>query len=69
VIHREDYHEILLEGARAHGAELRLGQQIVKVDVELNQVLMSDGTVLTGDVIVGADGSSNHHSCGKQALM
>lgn len=58
VIHREDYHAILLEAALAHGADLRLGQQVSKVDVELNQIYLSDGTIFTGDVIVGADGSS-----------
>lgn len=57
VIHRHDYHSILLEEATRLGTEIVLGQHVTKVDVSRDRVITADGTEWAGDVIVGADGT------------
>jgi flavin-dependent dehydrogenase len=57
VIHRHDYHSILLEEATRLGAEIVVGQHITKVDVSRDRVMTADGTEWAGDVIIGADGA------------
>jgi salicylate hydroxylase len=56
VIHRQDYHAILLEEAQRLGAEIKLNSDVVKLNFDRTEVILSDGQVLKGDVIVGADG-------------
>jgi flavin-dependent dehydrogenase len=56
VIHRHDYHAILLDEAKRLGATVVLGQHVTKVDVAGDRVVTNDGTEWVGDVIVGADG-------------
>jgi len=56
VAHREDYHRILLEQARDLGVEIRLGAEVKDVDFEQTKVVLVDGEIVSGDVIVGADG-------------
>ncbi|KAI9041063.1 putative salicylate hydroxylase [Aspergillus affinis] len=56
MIHRADYHAILLERAISLGAEIRLNASVEEVIFETPQVILADGSRITGDVIVGADG-------------
>ncbi|GAQ09511.1 3-hydroxybenzoate 6-hydroxylase [Aspergillus lentulus] len=56
VIHRADYHQILLDKARDLGVEIRLGALVEKVLVDETAVIVGKETI-TGDVIIGADGS------------
>ena len=56
VIHRHDYHAILLDEAKRLGATLVVGQHVTEVDVAGDRVVTKDGTEWVGDVIVGADG-------------
>jgi hypothetical protein len=56
VIHRQDYHTILLEEAQRLGAVIRLNADVAKLDFERTQAILSGGEVISGDVIVGADG-------------
>ncbi|GIK00073.1 hypothetical protein Aspvir_004088 [Aspergillus viridinutans] len=56
VIHRADYHQILLDKARDLGVEIRLGALVEKILVEETAVIVGNETI-TGDVIIGADGS------------
>lgn len=56
VTHRADYQAILLESAVAAGASVRLGAEMVEIGFEETRVILSDGTIFSGDVIVGADG-------------
>ena len=56
VIHRQDYHAILLEEAARLGVEIKLNADVAKLDFEKTEVILSDGEVIQGDVIVGADG-------------
>jgi salicylate hydroxylase len=51
-----DYHQILLDEARDLGVEIRLGALVEKVLVDESAVVVGKETI-TGDVIVGADGS------------
>lgn len=40
----------------AHGAKIRLSTEVSEIDPEEVKVTLSTGEVLTGDVIIGADG-------------
>ncbi|EAW17776.1 putative salicylate hydroxylase [Aspergillus fischeri NRRL 181] len=55
VIHRADYHQILLDKARDLGVEIHLGALVEKVLVDETAVIVGSETI-TGDVIIGADG-------------
>ncbi|KAF7125594.1 hypothetical protein CNMCM5793_001833 [Aspergillus hiratsukae] len=55
VIHRADYHQILLDKARGLGVEIRLGALVEKVLVDETAVIVGNETI-SGDVIIGADG-------------
>lgn len=56
VIHRADYQNALLSEAKAAGATIRLGAELVDIDFDQNEVVLLDGRVIKGDIIVGADG-------------
>lgn len=58
VIHRADYHGVLLDETLRLGGELRLDAEVVEIDYEAErpQVVLHTGEVISGDVIVGADG-------------
>ncbi|KPH58130.1 FAD-dependent oxidoreductase [Novosphingobium sp. ST904] len=53
-IHRADLHEVLLGAARRAGVDLRTSAGVVSS--EGNTVTLVDGSTVTGDLIVGADG-------------
>ena len=59
VIHRHDYHAVLLKEARKLNVEIRLGVSVENIDFAQTLVQLGNGKVLKGDVIVGADGMSN----------
>jgi 2-polyprenyl-6-methoxyphenol hydroxylase-like FAD-dependent oxidoreductase len=59
VIHRHDYHAVLLREARRLNAEILLGVSVESIDFAQTLVQLGNGKVLRGDVIVGADGTSN----------
>jgi salicylate hydroxylase len=59
VIHRHDYHAVLLKEARKLNAEIQLGVSVENIDFAQTLVQLGNGKVLKGDVIVGADGMSN----------
>ena len=58
VVHRQDYHTILLEEAERLGAIIKLNADVAKLDFERTETVLSDGEVICGDVIVGADGKT-----------
>lgn len=53
-IHRADLHEVLVGAARRAGVDLRTGAGVVSS--EGNTVTLADGSTVTGDLIIGADG-------------
>lgn len=56
VIHRADYHRVLVNEAKRLGVKIRLGSNVETVKFEQSTILLSGGEVVAGDVIVGADG-------------
>jgi salicylate hydroxylase len=54
--HRADYHQILWDEAVRLGAQVKLNSFVQNIDFEKTEVHLEDGSVFTGDVIVGADG-------------
>ena len=59
VIHRHDYHAILLKEARKLNAEIRLGVSVENINFAQTLVQLGNGEILKGDIIIGADGMSN----------
>lgn len=61
VIHRADYLNILLEEALRLGLVLRKGCEVSQILFEdAPKAVLKDGEIVSGDVIVGADGRSGH---------
>ncbi|KIW98290.1 uncharacterized protein Z519_01874 [Cladophialophora bantiana CBS 173.52] len=58
VIHRADYHGVLLDEAVRLGAKLRLNAEAVdiKASMENPHVVLQTGEIVHADVIIGADG-------------
>ncbi|KAK5690401.1 hypothetical protein LTR97_012269 [Elasticomyces elasticus] len=58
VIHRARYHSLLLEEAIRLGVEVRLGCEVaeVKVKASVTVLTLQDGSTVSGDVVIGADG-------------
>ncbi|KAJ5131793.1 hypothetical protein N7448_005951 [Penicillium atrosanguineum] len=58
--HRVDLHNTLRDtaakGVGGRRVDIRLSSRVVSVDAEAGQVTLEDGTVYTGDLIIGADG-------------
>ena len=53
-IHRADIHDVLVAAAREAGVDLRPGSPVVSS--EGTSVTLADGSTVSGDVLVGADG-------------
>ncbi|OJJ04025.1 hypothetical protein ASPVEDRAFT_54276 [Aspergillus versicolor CBS 583.65] len=56
IIHREDFHRVLLDEATRLGAEICLGAEVTDVVFEQPEVILARGERVAGDVIIGADG-------------
>ena len=58
VMHRADYQRVLVEEARRLGTEIRLGQDVARIDCnDVHPVIhLANGGTMTADVVVGADG-------------
>jgi salicylate hydroxylase len=54
--HRVDMHRCLREQAEAAGAVIRLGNQVMDVDVETGVVFLKDGSKVQKDLVVIAQG-------------
>ena len=56
--HRADLHVILVAAVEALGGQLHLSSTVVSVeaDAEGAHLTLGDGTIVTGDLVVGADG-------------
>ena len=60
MIHRADYHGVLLDEATRLGAQLRLNAKVVDIDINTAgkpSVVLESGDLVVADVIVGADGT------------
>ena len=56
VIHRADYHRVLLNEVCRLGADIHLDSGVVSADYEEPSVTCSDGKRFFADVVIGADG-------------
>jgi salicylate hydroxylase len=57
VIHRADYHGVLLDEAVRLGVDVKLNSKVVDIDFsETPHVVLESGEFIEADVIVGADG-------------
>ncbi|KAH9214552.1 hypothetical protein DL95DRAFT_389528 [Leptodontidium sp. 2 PMI_412] len=64
--HRGHLHMILLEHARAAGAEILSGSKIVDYDVNKPSVILESGKEFIGDVVIASDGV---RSVGRQQVL
>ncbi len=53
-IHRADLHAILVGAAEKAGANLQVASQVERI--EMTSAILTDGRVVEGDVVIGADG-------------
>ncbi|CAK7223164.1 hypothetical protein SCUCBS95973_005085 [Sporothrix curviconia] len=56
MVHRADYHTVLLDKARASGIEIRGNARVDGYDWDAPAAILADGTRVTGDLLVVADG-------------
>jgi hypothetical protein len=68
VIHRADYHTVLLDEALRLGADLRKNSEVVDGNFSPPNpyVLLQTGETVEGDVIIGADGRHLDLHCGSE---
>jgi len=52
---RQDLHDVLAEGAKAAGVNIRVDSEVVSADPE-GSLTLADGTVVEADLVIGADG-------------
>lgn len=58
MVHRADYHAVLLQKALDLGVDIRPNSRVVKYDWEIPAIEIQSGERVAGDVLVIADGSS-----------
>ena len=58
VIHRANFHEVLHARAHELGVDIKLGSKVKAYDADKPSVTLDNGQILTGDLIVAADGKS-----------
>ncbi|KAK5053696.1 hypothetical protein LTR84_001657 [Exophiala bonariae] len=56
VIHRADYHKILLNRAKELGVHVLLGSKVDRIDFNTGEAYLDQAVVVKSDVIIGADG-------------
>ena len=55
-VHRADLQQVMMARAVEIGVNLRLGAKVERVDVEGARVELADGEVVSGDLVLAADG-------------
>jgi salicylate hydroxylase len=63
-LHRADLHSVLLDRARELGVVFKMGHAVKSYDWETPSALLDDGTSISADVIVAADGWLLHRALG-----
>lgn len=56
VVHRADFHDALHKRAVQLGVEVKVDSRVVKYDVTAGAVELANGNVVSGDLIIAADG-------------
>lgn len=62
VMERQAAGEVLYRGAVAAGAEVLFGKHVIDVDEATPAVKLEDGSIISADLIVGADGMYTRHT-------
>ena len=60
-IERQAAGEVLYRSAIAAGAEVLFGKRVIDVDEATPAVKLEDGSIMSADLIVGADGTCSKH--------
>lgn len=60
VVHRAHLHNALYQQAAAIGVKTRLNSRVDTYDPETATIILSDGSVFQGDLVVAADGTWHH---------
>lgn len=62
VLHREDYHRVLMDQASRIGVRISLDSHVLSMSDDGKSVTLQNGKTLYADVVVGADGLCiSHH--------
>jgi len=61
VLHREDYHRVLMDQASRIGVKIRLDSHVLSMSADGKSVALQNGLTMYADVVVGADGSQISH--------
>jgi 2-polyprenyl-6-methoxyphenol hydroxylase-like FAD-dependent oxidoreductase len=64
VVHRAHLHEALCTRAKQLGVRIELNKTVVGYDPQNGSVLMANGSIISGDLVVAADGT-RHNFCGE----
>jgi salicylate hydroxylase len=67
VVHRAHFHDALLQRALQLGVKVDLGCRVVQYQESLGSVVLLDGSVVSGDLVVACDGmleGSQLRDCG-----
>ncbi|MCJ1400746.1 hypothetical protein MMC11_003954 [Xylographa trunciseda] len=56
VIHRADFHAVLVEAAQKEGVQIQLGSSVTSIDFTTPRVHVRDKPSVDADIIIGADG-------------
>jgi len=59
VVHRAHYHDALHKVAVKLGVAIQLGARVVRYQEQKGAVMLEDGSVIAGDLVVAVDGVSN----------
>jgi 2-polyprenyl-6-methoxyphenol hydroxylase-like FAD-dependent oxidoreductase len=54
--YRPDFQELFYQAALDAGARIEFGKKIAIVDIDTAAVLLEDGSTMSGDLVIGADG-------------
>ena len=68
LIHRGEYHRILLEKVIELNGDFRTNAFVTNICEAEGTVTLADGTQLKADLIIGADGSINTTSIGAKLI-
>ena len=56
ILHRADFQQALAKAAREAGVTIMLDKPIERVDCDVPEVVLKDGSTMSADLIIGADG-------------
>lgn len=67
MVHRADYHTVLLEKAKSLGVDIKSSSQVESYEWETQTAITTQGLKFSGDLLIVADGKSAHSSARQQS--